>query len=177
MTAINHDRTSEGPGSGVAAFIVAMGLSAAGVTVAMLGATSITAATGGGSHGALWTGAFLIVLFVAKAAAVRMVPTWSDRFGPEQLFVFTNIVSIILWVGAGVLVMVDVPGTFVVLAIAPLAGVVNAVFAVETPMLSKAFLSSHSMAGANARVSVARGVACAVGAIGAGLLINFAGAG
>jgi hypothetical protein len=154
-----------------------MGLSAAGVTVSMLGATAITASTGGGDHGALWTGAFLIILFVAKAAAVRVVPSWSDRLGPERLFVLTNFGLMILWGGAGILVVLGAPATVIVLAIAPLAGVANGVFAIETPLLSKAFLSGHSMAAANARVSVVRGVTCALAALGAGLLINFAGAG
>ena len=167
----------EGPGSSVTAFVVAMGLSAAGVTMAMLGATAITAATNGGARGALWTGAFLCLLFVTKAASIRFIPVWSDRLGPERMFLLTNLLSVVLWGGAGAAVLLGAPGTVVILAIAPLVGIVNAVFAVETPLLSKAFLSGHSMAAANARVAVARGVACAVGAIAAGALINAFGPG
>jgi len=169
--------TTDTPGSSVTAFVASMGLSAAGVTMSMLGATAITAATNGGTHGALWTGAFLIVLFVVKAAAVRFVPSWSDRLGPERMFLVTNVVSVALWAGAGLAVVLGTPGTVVILLIAPIAGIVNAVFAVETPLLAKAFLSGHSMAAANARVSVARGVACAVGALAAGAVINAFGPG
>ena len=168
---------TEAPASGITAFVVSMGLSAAGVTISMLGATAITASTNGGAHGALWTGAFLILMFVSKAAAVRFVPTWSDRLGPGRMFLLTNVVSVSLWGGAGALILLGAPGTVVILAIAPIAGIVNAVFAVETPLLAKAYLSRHSMAAANARVAVARGVACAIGALVAGALIHASGPG
>lgn len=154
-----------------------MGLSGAGVTMSMLGATAITAATGDGAHGALWTGAFLVVLFVTKAAVVRLVPSWSDHLGPERLFLLTNLVLILLWGGAGVLVVVGAPATTVVLALAPIAGVANAVFTVESPLLSKEILAGHSMAAANARVFVVQGIACAIAAVIGGVLINVAGAG
>ena len=167
---------ADAPGS-VRAFIVSMGLSAAGVTMSMLGATAIASATGGGKHGALWTGAFLITLFVAKAAAVRFVPAWSDRLGAERAFLITNAAAIALWAGAGAAVLLGAPGIVVILAIAPLAGVANAVFSIETPLLSKRFLAGHSMAGANARAGVARGIACAVGALAAGAVINAFGPG
>ena len=166
-----------GSDRGVGPFVLSMGLSAAGSTVAMLGATAITAATGGGVHGALWTGAFLVVLFAAKAAVIQFVPGLSNRFGPERFFVFTNLASVLLWAGAGILVILGVPGTLVIMVIAPFVGVVNAVFSIEAPLLSKAYFSGHSMAAAEARVSVARGVSCAIGALGAGALINSAGAG
>ena len=159
------------------AFVAAQGLGAAGAVVGMLGATSITAATRGGAHGAIWTGAFLVLLFISKAIAVRFVPRWSARFGAKQSFGTAVLMAIILWSGAGLLVSLGAPGTVVVFAISPLAGIVNAAFAVESPLLAKAFLSKHSMAAANARVSVVCGIACAVGSISAGLLINFAGAG
>ena len=174
---MSNTRSGTDASGSVRAFIVSTGLSAAGVTMSMLGATAIASATGGGKHGALWTGAFLITLFVAKAAAVRFVPAWSDRLGPSRMFLVTNIVSVAVWGGAGALVLAGAPGTIVMFAIAPLAGVINAVFAIETPLLAKAFLSRHSMAGANARVSVARGVSCAVGALAAGALIHAAGPG
>ena len=154
-----------------------MGLSGAGVTVSLLAATAITTATGGGVHGALWTGAFLSLVFITKAATVRAVPAWSGRIGPERLFLLTTFLLIASWGGAGILVVLGAPATAVVLAVAPVDGLANGVFAVETPLLSKAFFSGHSLAAANARVSVVWGVACAVGAIGAGLLINGAGAG
>lgn len=163
--------------SGVGRFILSVGLSASGSTIAMLGATAIAAATGDGVHGALWTGAFLVALFTAKALVIRFVPGVSNRFGPERVFMLTNLAAILLWAGAGILVISGAPGILVILIIAPFAGVVNAVFAIELPLLSHAYLSNHSMAAANARVSVARGLACAIGAIGAGVLINTAGPG
>ena len=154
-----------------------MGLSGAGITVSLLAATAITTETGSGVHGALWTGAFLTVVFVAKAAAVRAMPAWSGRVGPERLFLLSTYLLIAVWGGAGLLVVLGAPATAVVLAVAPLDGIANGVFAVETPLLSQTFFSGQSLAAANARVAVGWGIACAVGAIGAGLMINGAGAG
>jgi len=167
----------ERPRSAAAAYVAAMGLSGAGVTVSILAATAITTATGGGVHGALWTGAFLSLVFITKAATVRAMPAWSGRISPERLFLLTTFLLIAFWGGAGILVVLGAPATAVVLAVAPVDGLASGVFAVETPLLSKSFFSGHSLAAANARVSVVWGVACAVGAIGAGLLINGAGAG
>jgi hypothetical protein len=63
------------------------------------------------------------------------------------------------------------------IAVAPVDGIANGVFAVESPLLSKDFLPGHSLAAANARVFVVWGIACAVGAIAAGLMISGPGAG
>ncbi len=163
--------------SSVSSFVIVQGLAAAGVIAGMLAATSITAATDGGKYGALWTGAFLLLLFVPKAAAIRFVPGWSARFGARRSFGATLMGAIVLWSVAGIVVIAGGPGTLVLCAIAPFVGIMNAAFVIEAPLLARTFLSKHSMAGANARVSVARGIACALGSLGAGLLINVAGAG
>lgn len=162
---------------GVSSFMAAMGFSGAGVTVSILAATAITSATGGGIHGALWTGAFLIIMFVMKAIAVRAEPGWSARIGPERLFLLTTCLLVVAWGGAGLLVVLGGPATALMIAVAPVDGIANGVFAVESPLLSKDFLPGHSLAAANARVFVVWGIACAVGAIAAGLMISGPGAG
>lgn len=163
--------------SGSIAYVVAMALSGAGVTISLLAATALEAETNGGTHGALWAGAFLFIVFGTKAGAIRAMPTWSLRIAPERLFLFTTFLLIVAWGGAGILVVLGAPATAVVLAVAPVDGIANGVFAVETPLLSSEFFSRQSFASAHARVSFVWGIACAFGAIGAGLLIDGAGAG
>lgn len=163
--------------SGWVAYVVAMALSGAGVTISLLAATALETETNGGAHGALWAGAFLIIVFVTKAGAIRAMPTWSVRIAPERLFLLTTFLLIVAWGGAGILIVLGAPATALVLAVAPVDGIANGVFAVETPLLSSEFFSEQSLATAHARVSVVWGIACALGAIGAGLLIDGAGAG
>ena len=163
--------------SGTVAYVVAMALSGAGVTISFLAATALETETNGGAHGALWAGAFLFIVFVAKAGAIRAMPTWSVRIAPERLFLLTTFLLIVAWGGAGIFVVLGAPATAVVLAVAPVDGIANGVFAVETPLLSSEFFSEQSFATAHARVSFVWGIACALGAIGAGLLIDGAGAG
>lgn len=177
ISPVSSEPLAERSRSAATAYVAAMGLSGAGITVSILAATAITTATDGGVHGALWTGAFLSIVFITKAAAVRSTAAWSRRFGPGSLLLWTTFLLIACWGGAGVLVILGAPATAVVLAVAPVDGLANGVFAVETPLLSKSFFSRQSLAAANARVSVVWGVACAAGAIGAGLLIDGAGAG
>jgi len=171
------EEAAEKSPTGVSSFIAAMGFSGAGFTVSILAATAITSATEGGIHGALWTGAFLIIMFLTKAIAVRAVPGWSARIGPERLFLITTLLLVVAWGGAGLLVVLGGPATALMIAVAPVDGIANGVFAVESPLLSKAFLPGHSLAAANARVFVVWGIACAVGAIAAGLMISGPGAG
>jgi MFS family permease len=163
--------------SGSVAFVVAMAMSGAGVTISLLAATALENETNGGAHGALWAGAFLIILFVTKAGAIWAMPTWSVRVAPERLFLLTTILLIVAWGGAGILIVLDAPATAIILAVAPVDGIANGVFAVETPLLSSEYFSEQSFATAHARVSFVWGIACALGAIGAGLLIDGAGAG
>lgn len=163
--------------SGSVAYVVAMALSGAGVTISLLAATALETETNGGAHGALWAGAFLIIVFVTKAGAIRAMPRWSVRVAPERLFLLSTFLLIAAWAGAGILIVLGAPATALVLAIAPVDGIANGVFAVETPLLSSEFFSEQSLATAHARVSVVWGIACALGAIAAGLLIDGAGAG
>ena len=154
------------------AFLALYGLMFAGVAVSVLDATAITTKSGHGSSGAIWTSVYLAVMLVSIAASVSLTPKVSSRLGGRRVFAGSVAMSSALWLILGSLILSCVRPIPVLLFGAVGVGALWGAFSVLSNLFAKAYLAGEGMAESVARLSVASGLAWAIGSAGGGFLLH-----
>jgi MFS family permease len=166
---------SERPGSRLgleASFLLAYGLTVVGIAMSLVDATATASNAGNGSNGAAYTSIYLATLFVTTALAVPTTPKIAARFGPPRAIIATTLVSSVLWLVIGALVLAGFDPMPVLVIGALGIGALSGVFMALIPLFAKAYFPGATMAGAQARLSIPGGVAWAIGAGIAGLVLH-----
>jgi MFS family permease len=148
-------------------FLFAYGTLICGTAIATLAATGITTRAGGHGNGAIYTSVFLSTVMLSGALAVPYAPSISARFGLRNTVMFALVGGAALWLVAGLLVLGGVEPVPVLMVCAVGFGSSFGLFNAISPLYSKAYIASQGMAGAYARLSLAGGLAWAVGAAAA----------
>jgi MFS family permease len=166
---------SERPGSRFGLetpFLLAYGLTVVGVAMSLIDATATASNSGSGSDSAVYTSIYLATLFVTTALAVPNTPTIAARFGPLRTIIAATLASSLLWLVIGALVLAGLNPMLVLVIGAVGIGALSGVFTALIPLFAKAYFPGATMAGAQARLSVPGGVAWAIGAGTAGLVLH-----
>ncbi|MBM3686802.1 MAG: MFS transporter [Actinobacteria bacterium] len=151
-------------------FYAGTALATVGSAVGVLEATYI-ATTSDPSRGALRTATMITLLLVASVLTVPHVPGWAARWGYRRLYVVADSGAALVWGALSLALFAGLPPYPALLAAVPVMGVMSAMSAVLAPLLCRAYLSGHSMAGAYARLSVIMGLSWAAGSLLGGYLL------
>jgi CP family cyanate transporter-like MFS transporter len=156
-----------------ALFLVTYGVMIAGLAVAVLDTTGITTLAGSkaGTGGAIYTSIYIAIMLFTLALAVPYTPKLAARFGMQRTFFGSIVLASILWGFAGILILSGAPAVTVLLIGAIGFGVASGVFAALIPLYSRAYIEGRGMAGAYARLSVAGGIAWALGSGAGGVVL------
>ena len=144
----------------------------AGIAMSLVDATATTTNAGSGSNGGVYTSVYLATLFVTTALAVPNTPTIAARFGTLRTMIAATLASVVLWFVIGFLVVANFDPMQVLVIGAVGVGALSGVFTALIPLFAKAYIPGTTMAAANARLSVPRGVAWALGAAAGGLILH-----
>lgn len=153
-------------------FLGATCVSVTGTAFGLLGATAATTAAGGAGGSGFTSGLFMALVFLGTAVAIPYSPSIASRLGGRRAFASAQAANALLFLVAGLLLLIDAPTMPSLLVAAPLMGLCSGVSSVLRTLVSKSYQSSDNTARSYARLSVALGIAGGIGGICGGLLLS-----
>ena len=160
------------PGGPGAIYATVYGAATFGGAFAFIAATGLAATTGADDSGALAVGVLLALYQVSAALATPYAPRLCRDTSVRLVFARVQGVSAVLWLCAGVVLLVSGPRLAVLMVAAVPVGFGNGLMTVFRPILAKCYLGQERTSGAVASMSVVIGVAWGVGALVAGWLLS-----
>lgn len=160
-----------GPG---ATYALAYGAATFGGAFGFIAATGLAATTGANDNGALAVGALLALYQVSAALAAPYAPRLCRDASVRLVFARVQGVSALVWLCAGVVLVVSGPSLAVLMVAAVPVGFGNGLMTVFRPILAKSYLGHEHTSGAVASMSMVIGVTWGVGALVAGWFLSTA---
>ena len=152
-------------------FLGGMAISTVGSALGALESTYI-ATDSDPAAGATRTAVMIVILLLASTATVPFVSGLALRWGSRRLYSVAVFGTGIIWSAAGLAILSGLPAYPILLLSAPFMGVTVGMTTVLSPIFGRAYLSSQSMAGAYARLSVILGLSWGAGSLIGGQLFQ-----
>lgn len=147
-------------------------LTSFGSIVGLLGSTTISTQVGAEvGAGAMFTGVLLALKFAPSIIAMPYSTWCAARFGTKRAFVAGQCAMIGLNLALAVSLLLGAPAYVTLLLFTLVMGAIGAILHVLVPVVMKAYLPSHSMAGSLSIAAVANGSAAVAGALTSTVLL------
>lgn len=152
-------------------FLFVGGLAVAGTIVGQLGATSATTYASSG-NGGVTTGIFLALMLFTAGGAALWTNQMAAKWGGEKVFASAQVGVAASWIFVGVLEAVTDSSLLVLLVAAPIFGIMSGITGVLTPLITRSYVDTGSLATSLARRGAVSGIAAMLGAALGGYLIH-----
>ena len=154
-------------------FLGATFLSSLGSVMALLGATVVSSDAGSsGAQAASFTSLMLALNLIMASITTPYAPALGLRFGVRRVYAWATAANVALYALLAVAIAAGLPAYPALMVGTPLLGAVGGVSHAIAPSVLKGYLAGDDLASAEARTSVASGLAWVLGAICGALVID-----